>query len=74
MKVRDYVKMLRRCEHKFNTIEAHLRQVKGEKNYIEEKEFSIERNANGLEQYTLCIKSCGSVYFPYICMSGFYVK
>lgn len=74
MKVRDYVKTLKRGEHKFNTIKVHLRQVKGEKSYIEEKKFSIERNDNGLEQYTLCIKNCGEVYFPYLCMGGFYVK
>ena len=74
MNVKDYVKTLKRGEHKFNIIKVHLRQVKNDKNYVEEKEFSIERNENGLEQYTLCIKNCGDYYFPYLCMRGFYVK
>lgn len=71
MKVKDYVKTLKRGDYKFNTVEVHSN---GSKCYVEEKEFEIERNDNGLEQYTLCIKNCGNIYFPYICMSGFYVK
>lgn len=72
MKVKDYIKTLKRGEDKFNTVKVRL---KGSKCYVEEKEFSIERNKNGLEQYTLCIKDyTGNIYFPYICMSGFYVK
>ena len=72
MKVKDYITMLTKREHKFNTVEIHL---KGSKCYVEEKEFSIKRNENGLEQYTLCIKDyTGNVFFPYICMSGFYIK
>lgn len=72
MKVRDYVKTLKRGEDKFNAVEVRLH---GSKCYVEEKEFSIERNKNGLEQYTLCIKDyMGGIYFPYVCMSDFYVK
>lgn len=70
MNVKDYVKTLKRGEHKFNAVKVSLYTGKP---YAEE-EFSIERNDNGLEQYTLCIKNCGEVYFPYVCMSGFYVK
>lgn len=70
MKVKDYVKKLKRGEHKFNAVEVSSYTGKP---YAEE-EFSIERNDNGLEQYTLCTKNCGEVYFPYVCMSGFYVK
>ncbi len=70
MKVKDYVKTLKRGEHKFNAVEVSSYTGKC---YAEE-EFSIERNDNGLEQYTLCIKQQGEVYFPYVCMSGFYVK
>ena len=72
MKVKDYVKIFKKGKHKFNTVEVHL---KGSKCYVEEKEFNIKRNENGLEQYTLCIKDYkGYVFFPYICMSGFYTK
>jgi len=71
MKVKDYVKTLKRGEYKFNTVE--IRQNNKE-TYSISSQFKIERNENGLEQYTLCIKSCGSVYFPYLCMSDFYVK
>ena len=70
MKVRDYIKTLKRGEHKFNAVEVSLYSGKC---YAEE-EFSIERNDNGLEQYTLCIKNWGDVYFPYLCVDGFYVK
>lgn len=70
MKVRDYIKTLKRGEHKFNAIEVSSYNGK----CYAEKEISIERNDNGLEQYTLCIKNCGDVFFPYLCMSGFYVK
>lgn len=72
MKVKDYIKALKRGEHKFNTVEVHL---KGSKCYVEEKEFTIERNENGLEQYTLCIKDyMGDVFYPYLCTSDAYVK
>lgn len=72
MKVRDYIKTLKRGEHKFNTVKVHL---KGSKCYVEEREFSIERNENGLEQYTLCIKDyIGDVFFPYLCVCDDYVK
>lgn len=70
MKVRDYIKTLKRGEYKFNAIEVSLYSGK----CYAVKEFSIERNDNGLEQYTLCIKNCGDVFFPYLCMNGFYVK
>lgn len=72
MKVKDYVKTLKRGEHKFNTVKVRLN---GSKCYVEEKEFSIERNENGLEQYTLCIKPyMGGVFFPYLCICDSYVK
>jgi len=72
MKVKDYVKTLKRGEHKFNAVEVRLY---GSKCYVEEKEFTIERNENGLEQYTLCIKNyMHDVDFPYLCTDGFYVK
>ena len=72
MKVKDYIKTLKRGEHKFNTVKVRLN---GSKCYVEEKEFSIERNENGLEQYTLCIKNYMSdVFFPYLCTDGFYVR
>lgn len=70
MKVRDYIKTLKKGEHKFNAIEFSLYSGK----CYAVKEFSIERNDNGLEQYTLCIKTCGDVYFPYQYMRGYYVK
>lgn len=71
MKVKDYVKTLKRGEYKFNTVEVV--SLYGRKCYAEE-EFRIERNDNGLEQYTLCIKNCGDIFFPYLCTDGFYVK
>ena len=72
MKVKDYVKSLKRNEHKFNTVKVYL---KGSRYYIEEKEFEIKRNKNGLEQYTLCIKDyTGDTFFPYSCINDFYIK
>ena len=71
MKVKDYVKTLKRGEYKFNTVEVYSN---GSKCYVVEREFRIERNDNGLEQYTLYIKNCGDIFFPYLCTDGFYVK
>lgn len=72
MKVKDYVRVIGRGQHKFNTVKVSLH---GSKCYVEEKEFSIERNKNGLEQFTLRIKNyIGDVFFPYLCKDGFHVR